>query len=114
MSILWSSAASFVFLAEGSSPVPFGYTREGWLRLGGACVEEGAAVRLQIVLSPGSVEYRLNGAPLTDGSGRSVFPAAAAMGAEPELSFAGGSPEGVGFAATLRETGPEAFAIRLR
>ena len=107
-------AASFVFLAEGSSPVPFGYTREGWLRLGGAGVEEGAAVRLQIVLSPGSVEYRLNGAPLTDGSGRSVFPAAAAMGAEPELSFAGGSPEGVGFAATLRETGPEAFAIRLR
>ena len=107
-------AASFVFLSDSWRPVPYGYTGDGWLRLGGVEVSEGQSVRLKVVLSPGKVEYWLDGVALTDDAGRSVFPAAAPVGASPSLSLAGAKPVDIGFVATLESLGPEPLTLRLR
>jgi hypothetical protein len=60
------------------------------------------------------VEYWLDGVALTDDAGRSVFPAAAPVGASPSLSLVGAKPVDIGFVATLESLGPEPLTLRLR
>ncbi|MBR0056293.1 MAG: hypothetical protein IJP66_03100, partial [Kiritimatiellae bacterium] len=96
--------ASFAFMASrDGSPVPCGWTAEGWLPLCGAPVPDaGTTTTLSITVDSGRVSYALDGATLSDATGRHNFPAAGSPRRATEFSLVGTAPP-CDFTATLRE-----------
>ncbi len=88
--------AGFIFLADadGRTPLPYGYTANGWMRLYGRQFTEGEAITLKIFLDSNLVSYEAGGTVLHDSGGRKLLPAGGMTRATSSVSIVGDGETG--------------------
>jgi hypothetical protein len=88
--------AGFIFLADadGRTPLPYGYTANGWTRLYGRQFTEGEAITLKIFLDSNLVSYEASGTVLHDAGGKVLLPAGGRTRATSSVSIVGDGETG--------------------
>ena len=106
--------AGLIFLADdgGDTPVPYGYTRNGWTRLHGRDFTEGESITARISLDSGTVSYEADGVALLDAAGRRHLPAGGDTRATSTLSIVGGGETRDFTGRILDSRRPTVFVLR--